>query len=66
MRECVMSFVRSFALLLSIIGKKSVWVEKKVVQNFLAKRACNLNKMKILVDRDCKYDFFSIQTLCSI
>ena len=58
MRECVMSFVRSLALLLSIIGKKSVWVEKKVVQNFQLKELVILKKNEDTGDIDCKQDFF--------
>ena len=58
MRECVMSFVRSLALLLSIIGKKSVWVEKKVVQNFQLKELVILKKMKILVIQIVNRIFF--------
>ena len=58
MRECVMSFVRSLALLLSIIGKKSVWVEKNVVQNFQLKELVILKKMKILVIQIVNRIFF--------
>ena len=54
MRECVMSFVRSLALLLSIIGKKKCLGWKKSCTKFLAKRACNFKKNEDTGDIDCK------------
>ena len=58
-------FCQIFSTFVKHNGKKVSGLKKSCTK-FLAIRACNLKKNEDTSDRDCKYDFFSIQTLCSI
>ena len=54
-------FCQIFSTFVKHNWKKSVWVEKKVVQNFQLKELVIFKKNEDTGDIDCKQDFFSIR-----